>query len=70
MSLLWSEADDEYSDYLYDMRRDERAERKTRTDNPEQIRNAMHEPEQEARPSIYPYVLVRGELVKVESDDE
>ena len=48
----------------------EKANNTTRTDNPEQIRNAMHEPEPEARPSIYPYVLVRGELTKVESDDE
>ena len=48
----------------------EKANKMTRTDNPEQIRNAMHEPEPEAKPAKYKYRIECGQMIKVESDDE
>lgn len=67
VSLGFSEADDERADYLYDLRRDERAERII--EDSEQIRNAVDADKPEHKPARYPYQIIEGQMVRVESDE-
>jgi hypothetical protein len=73
MSLGFSEADGERADYLYDLRRDERAERAERAEriieDSEQIRNAVDADVPMHKPARYPYQIIEGQMVRVESDE-